>query len=303
MRLTDRGIEAIPTDQSDLIVWDDALPGFGVHVKPSGVRSFLIQYRNAYGRSRRKSLGPYPPTPPEQARRVAQVELGRVTEGADPAQERREALGALTVREAAEKYLAEYVQVHSKPRTYQESKRSFEKYINPCVGHLAIKEVTRQDLASLHRNLRKTPSLANRVIRVASGLFSFCLTEGILAPDAAHPTRGIVSYKERRRERFLSIEELNAIGDAILSLEEKEEISSLLCDGVRLVLLTGCRVGEILNLTWEEVDLDKRSLGMTPLPPEALTPSHRDVGFVADPADGYYQLRGVSPCAWTPGPI
>ncbi len=260
-KLTKRYIDGLsPPERGEYVVWDTDLKRFGLRVKASGSKSFLIQYRNSYGRSRRKSLGSYPPTPPEQARRTAQMELGRVTLGADPAQERHEALGVLTVRDASEKYLAEYVEVYSKSRTYAEARRSFAKYINPALGHLSIKEVTRQDLASLHRKLRKTPSLANRVIRVASGFFSFCLAEGILTPDAAHPARGITPYKERRRERFLSIEELNAMGDAILSLEQSGELSRLQCDAVRLVLLTGCRVGEVLNLTWHEVSLDQGSL-------------------------------------------
>ena len=55
MKLTKRSVEAITPGLSDLVVWDEHVPGFGVRVKPSGVRSYLVQYRNLAGRSRRSS--------------------------------------------------------------------------------------------------------------------------------------------------------------------------------------------------------------------------------------------------------
>lgn len=259
--LNKRTLEAIrPPETGQLWVWDTKLTGFALRVLPSGRKTFIIQYRNAFGRSRKKTLGQFPPLTADRARKIAQVELARVTQGEDPAQERKEALGTLTVKDAAERYFSDYASTHTKARTYHETKRCLEQYVFPSIGGRAITEVSKQDLQKIHRSMKKTPAQANRVVRVASGLFTFCFSEGILAPGAVHPARGIAFYKERKRERFLSIEEISQMGVALAQLEETGEFSSIQCDALRLVLLTGCRVGEILNLTWEEVDLEHQLL-------------------------------------------
>ncbi len=57
-KLTKRTIDAMkPKAGGDLFAWDSELPGFGVRLKPSGATSFIIQYRNKNGRSRRFTFG------------------------------------------------------------------------------------------------------------------------------------------------------------------------------------------------------------------------------------------------------
>ena len=77
-----------PTDQ-DVVVWDSSLPGFGLRAKASGVKTFVIQYRNRSGRSRRLSLGNLGKVTLDQARKEAVRLMGQVAAGGDPAEERR----------------------------------------------------------------------------------------------------------------------------------------------------------------------------------------------------------------------
>src|SRR5262245_64096075 len=88
MKLTKRTIDAIKPDGTDRVVWDDELRGFGVRVKPGGLKSFLIQFRNRQGRSRRLTVGNYGRLTPEEARRQARLLLSDVERGLDPEEQR-----------------------------------------------------------------------------------------------------------------------------------------------------------------------------------------------------------------------
>src|SRR5579872_1261307 len=106
-KLTQREVKALqaPPDGPDVVVFDDELPGFGVRVKASGSKSWIVQYRNAHGRSRRFTFGRYGVLTPEKARKRAKGILGDISKGADPAAEKRAARAAATVSELCDQYL------------------------------------------------------------------------------------------------------------------------------------------------------------------------------------------------------
>ena len=87
-KLTKRVIDAARTAKGEIFLWDDELPGFGLRVKASGAKSFLVQYRNANGRSRRLTLGRYGVLTVEEAPQEAKLALAEVVKGADPAESR-----------------------------------------------------------------------------------------------------------------------------------------------------------------------------------------------------------------------
>jgi Arm DNA-binding domain len=107
-KLTKRTVDAIrPIPGRDAFIWDGLLKGFGVRMKPSGVGSYFVQYRNAEGRTRRLVLGRVGTLTPDQARTLAAAKLAQVANGNDPSAERKTQRNAVTVGEVCDWYLVE----------------------------------------------------------------------------------------------------------------------------------------------------------------------------------------------------
>lgn len=107
VKLTKRLLDSVKAEGSSLVFWDTERVGLGVRVKPSGVKSRCVQYRNAQGRSRRVTLGKYGRMTLDQARKAAREKLSAVDRGGDPAEERNAARGAPAVAELASRYMNE----------------------------------------------------------------------------------------------------------------------------------------------------------------------------------------------------
>ena len=113
--------------------------------------------------------------------------------------------------------------------------------------------LTRADVARLHHGMRATPGAANRVLALLSKMCALAEQWGLREPGS-NPVRGIERFRERRRERHLTPEELERLGDVLrqVELERTESPSSVAL--VRLLLLTGARLGEVLGLRWDRID-------------------------------------------------
>ena len=105
-KLTKRTVDsmAIPT-KGQAFLWDVERRGFGTRAIPSGVKDFVLQYRNEAGRSRRIELGRYGVLTVEQARKQAIIKLGAVAGGVDPAEERAQSRVAIAILEVCNWYL------------------------------------------------------------------------------------------------------------------------------------------------------------------------------------------------------
>ena len=263
-RLTRRTVEgAKPDPARDRFVWDESLPGFGLRVGRTGHKSYVVQYRNADGRSRRLTLGATTILTPEEARDVARDKLADVVKGADPAQDKANRRDAPTVRDLAERFEREHIATHVKPSTAYTYRRLMTDFIVKALGPKPVTSVTRADVTTLHHGMRTTPRQANQTLAVLSKMFTLAEVWG-MRPDGTNPTRHLQRYKEKKRQRYLSVGELARLGDALATMEgrTKDGITPHIALLFRLLVLTGCRLSEILTLEWEYVDLDHRVLNL-----------------------------------------
>lgn len=125
-------------------------------------------------------------------------------------------------------------------------------FIAPQLGKLKIVEVLRSDVATFHHSMRDIPYQANRAVGVLSVMLVQAELWG-LRPEGYNPCLGVKKFKEERRERFLSPQELKKLGNTLDKLQLISPYSAYL---FRLLILTGCRLGEIQKLKWEHLDLD-----------------------------------------------
>jgi integrase len=250
-KLTIRTVEALEPNGSLYIAWDDDLPGFGLCVAPSGRKTFIIQYR-AHGRSRRQTLGRFGTLTPEIARKRAKAALGSVAGGADPAADARLARKASTVRDLAKRFHADHVMHRCKPSTQAEYKRCLDLFIVPRLGTYRIPAVTRADIADLHTSLADRPYQANRVLGVLSKMFN-CAEAWGLRPDGTNPTRHVAKYAEEKRKRYLSRAEFERLEETLRGFDGRSPYWTQACAAIRLLMFTGCRLGEIQTLQWSFV--------------------------------------------------
>ena len=228
------------------MVWDGDLPGFGVRVLPSGRRSYLVQYRTGR-RSRRITLGPHGVLTADQARGMAIEVLAQVRSGSDPAADRKTRREALTVQELAARFDAEHIAVHLKESTAKEYRRNLRRFILPFLGRHRVIEVTRADVARFHHDLRHIPYQANRNLEIISKMFNMAEMWG-LRPDGSNPRRPLHRYPETKRKRFLKTTELRRLDEVLEEMDaEQIELPSAI-NAVRLRLLSGCRLNEIMKL-------------------------------------------------------
>lgn len=279
-KLTKRTVDAARAPEKESVIWDSTLPGFGLRVKPTGVKSFLVQYRNLQGRSRRQTLGRYGVFTPDEARKQARKILVDVQLGGDPVEERKEEREALTMNGLIDRYLHEHLYVHNKPSTIVRTQSLVEGRIRPRLGARKASAVTREDIMNFHRDMRDSHSRANNILSILSKVFNLAEIWGI-RPDGTNPCRHVKKYPAVARERFLSGEELARLGTALDDFDRRQLARPSVIRAVRLLALTGCRLGEILNLRWDEVDLEKGALVLSDSKTGACT---RVIGAMAQAA-------------------
>ena len=253
-------VDGLKPAAKDVLVWDSEITGFVLKVTPAGKKIYALNYY-IDGKRRQIKLGDHGTLAPEDARNKALDHLRLIDKGADPLTVKASAKTAPTMNDLFDEYMKRHAREHKKPRSADEDQKLIDGHIKPAFGDCKVAKLTRPMVADLHYKLHETPTTANRTLALISKMMNLAELWGY-RPDGTNPCRHIARNKETKRKRYLSIEEIGRLA-AVLTEEEKlGNASYVAIQGIRLLLLSGMRMGEVLSLEWEWVDLDGQRIDL-----------------------------------------
>jgi integrase len=278
-KLTKTVVDKAERRDRQFTVWCSDLKGFGVFVLPSGTRTYFVDYRNANNVRRRMKLGRHGAITAEQARTLAIQALAEVSKGNDPLEGRNSARKAISVKELCELYVAELEAGRILGKGGRPKKASTKitdlgritRHIIPLLGSKRVTHVTKADVTAMMKDImagktrtsEKTKKLrgksivrgglgaASRTVGLLGGIFTYARDElGIIDVNPAH---GVRKPKDVVRKRRLNEEEYRTLGRILAKAAEDERYTRTV-DIIRLIAMSGCRRGEIIEVRKAEID-------------------------------------------------
>jgi integrase len=236
-----------PPGQQEAFYWDGEISGLGLRVYPSGRKTWVLQYRDTSGRTRRHPIGQASAIDPAAARKLASDLVRRVAGGANPSVERRQAREAATVGDIFEAYLV-HAEKEQRPSSFDQTRRNLRKYA-ARLHREAVAEIDRAAVSRLHQLLGTEAGRvqANRVLASLSAAWVWALRTGLVGGD--NPAAYVPKFGEKPRERVLTSDELRLIWRCTDRESSYDRI-------VRTLMLTACRRQEIGGMRWAEVEGD-----------------------------------------------
>ena len=278
VRLTKRVVDALESTGEEIRIWDADVSGFGVRCRVSGEKYYFLKYRLPSGRQRWATIGKHgSPWTVETARKEVRRLLGQIIDGDDPVEAKAIARADLTVAQLCDLYLDQPIIItnrgtQKKVSTLATDRSNIERHIKSLVGSIRVCALTRADIERFQQDVAAGKSRAdiktkNRGRAIVSGgkgtaarslatlgtMLTFAVSRGLRADN---PARGVKLFASERRERFLAFAEMANLGKALTKLEHAGANATAIA-AIRLLMLTGCRRGEIIGLRWDWVDFER----------------------------------------------
>lgn len=246
IQFNEKWLQALKPGTTRLQFFDKQQPGLALRISPAGTMTWSAVYR--FGRRmRRWTIGKYPAVALAAARRKARNALSAVEDGDDPAAQKAAERTAGTFGELADQYL----KAKKAKRSIREDRRIVDVYLNPRFEHSTAAGVSRSEVGSMLQAIAAdAPIMANRVLACIRSIYNWAIGAGIL--ETTPCTLLKAPAPERKRTRNLSDKEIVKVWKAL------DAESGPVADVYRLRLLTAQRGGEIMGMSWDEIDMKAR---------------------------------------------
>ena len=264
MALTKTAVDKAQPKAKKFWLWDGVIPGFGLMVLPSGVKTYWLRYYTKAGVQRMTKVGRATSIDLQTAKSIAREILSAVDQGRDPEQERKEGRTAPDLRELGVRYLEEHA---SQKRSGFNDEILWRRHLLPELGSTRVASLSRDQVRLFHSR-HPRPVTANRALEVLSKAMDLAEDWG-WRPAGSNPCQGIKAHPEKKRRRYLDESELRRLHAALVDLEQQHQPESVrwrFAQMIRLLMLTGARLREIMEAEWAWVDWD---LGLLVVPPES----------------------------------
>jgi len=218
---------------------DDDVRGLQLRVQKRR-KTFFLYYRTRSGQRRRPKLGDFPGMTLAQARDAGRALLAEVALGGDPSGDWQASRQAETMKQLCQRYMDDYATEHKK--TAWRDQMRIDNVIIPRWGTRPAREITKEDIMALRRAMKDIGVTFNRTRALLSKIFNFAEIE-------PNPVKRVPRYRETPRRRYLAPDEYVRLAKA---LDEHEARWPSAVAFLRLLLLTGCRSGELLRspMSW-----------------------------------------------------
>ena len=276
-RITKRSLDCLKADGRDFFVWDSDISGFGIRIKPSGVKSFIVRYRNGHGKERRITLGRYGHITVEQARKLAHQELGKIATGEDP-QSNKSKASRMTVEDLCLQYYEDaeagkvlYRGKSKKASTLAIDRGRIHRHIIPMLGKVYVKDLTRHQVENFMYDViagktattektkvrglarvRDGPGTAKKCVSLLGAIYSYAIRKEYIEHN---PCRDIDKPADGIRERFLNAGEYHVFGLALYNAID-HRLYGYAPHAILIAALTGCRRSEITSMVRSVIDID-----------------------------------------------
>jgi len=282
-KITKRIVDAAAPKTGRYIVWDAEIMGFGLLVLPTGVKSYIFNYRTPEGRDRRLTIGKHGEWTPDQARGKAADYREAVRNGDDPLGGKQALREALTVGDVLDTYLASEDFANKTPVTQAIDRGRIERHLKPLLGKRHAHLVTEQDIKRAFAAIRdgktavdvKTGKRGRARVRGGAGaarmaiivlgvIFNWAIRSRLMTEN---PCKHLKLGSSGTRDIILDgAGDYARLFQTLDRMEAEGRIRQPAADAIRVIALTGCRRGEVAGLQWAYVDLKQ---GRLVLPPSA----------------------------------
>ena len=261
-------ISALPLPTTgERLVYDTVCPQLAVRLRPGGKTYLVVMWDSVRHRKAARTLGKTDKLTPERARKVAQGLVANVSAGIDI---RKPAVEGFTVSELIDKWHAEKAR---SVRTADELKTKALHYLGK-LAHRRVAEITRQDLGTIHshiatearKRIRKRvgdslqwietgpvglPATADKWRATLNAVFAWGMSKGLVLDNPAAGIDAAFDAKGAQRSNYLRGDELLRFWKAMEADRDADARDVLL-----LLLHTGQRRGNVLEMKWSTIDLE-----------------------------------------------